>query len=280
MDSRSRPSALNRAPVALLVFVCLGNVEARAQEVEVEAIRELGPLPFLEVIRGRDGGFSARFRDRSVWVFGDTPTNWPGEDGSSWRSSTWSWTEDFDARDGIAPFHEPVDALGVPGEFLPLTDEEAAFNEQRRGESRWALWPGPVVWDSVSGRALVFYLKVFSRPTGPWDFYGVGTSLAVWPSPDARPVRPEVRPDAGDPTLLFPAGEPALGAGAVVVGDQLYAYACDCKNLRCPCILASVTLAGQLDSDLRRLPRITPSSALAPDPRSGPRSARLLWIDG
>ncbi|WP_437689730.1 hypothetical protein [Sorangium sp. So ce176] len=88
---------------------------ADAPEAAVRAARDLGPLAFDPVIRGRDGGYSARWGDSSVWVFGDTTLETPGEDGSSWRSSTFCATDELDASDGLSSLTEPLDAAGAPG---------------------------------------------------------------------------------------------------------------------------------------------------------------------
>jgi hypothetical protein len=58
-----------------------------------------------------------------------------------------------------------------------------------------------------------------------------------------------LRPGAEDPTLLFDAGEPPFGSGALVVGDWLYAYACESPkgSLAVPCLLARVPLDRALD---------------------------------
>jgi hypothetical protein len=209
-------------------------------------------LRFLPVIRGRDGGFSARFDDRSVWVFGDTVLNSPGTDGGRWRSGTWSWTGSFDARNGLHDFHEPVDSNGAPGEFLPFTREELAYNsahsrdtlpsEQR---SRWKLWPGQPVVDPRTGNAFVFYTKVLSK-IGPWAFESVGRSIAIWERPDRVPVRPELAPRADEPTLLFPRGDTSLGEGAVGVGDSIYAYGCRKEGVVFPCIVGRAFFADAL----------------------------------
>lgn len=234
------------------------TLERDGPAATVSRVRDLGPLPFLRVVRGRDVGFSARFSDRSVWVFGDTPLNSPGSDGSSWRSSTWCWTHDFDARHGLDGLNEPVDGRGIPGEFLPFTREEQAYNavhnrdtlpsEQR---SRWALWPGPLVVDPTTGQAFVFYSKVFSR-VGAWMFEAVGQSLAVWAEPDRPPVRPEVRPGAEEPTLLFPRGDTPLGAGALGVGDLIYAYGCQKEGMAFSCIVGRASFANAMTREAWR----------------------------
>ncbi len=89
---------------------------------------------------------------------------------------------------------------------------------------------------------LVFYGKFHAAP-GEFNFYSVGNSLAVWTAFGTAPMRPELRPEADEPTLLFSANEPALGTAAVVVDDDLYAYACDGDGFDKPCIVARASLA-------------------------------------
>jgi hypothetical protein len=212
-----------------------------APEAAVEGVRDLGPLQSLSVIRGRDGGYSARFGGLSVWVFADTPLNAPSEDGSRWRSSTRGWTGNFDARNGVA-LRDSVDRKGAPGEFLPFTPDElaynAAHNREELGEarSRWGLWPGPLVVEPKTGKAIVFYSKVMCG-NGPWAFESVGQSIALWDDLDHQPVRLEVRLGADEPTLLFPKGDAPPAAGAVAVGDSIYAYDCRKEGMAFSCIV-------------------------------------------
>jgi len=243
------------AAAALLVVAC-GNL-APPPAARVLATRDLGPLPFLPVIQGRDGGYSAGWAGRSVWVFGDTTLAHAAADGNTWRSSTFCATSDRDASDGLSGLDEPVDASGAPGELLPFTPDEQAFNDAHFSpaaqatctqdcDARWALWPGPLLPDpDGAGSALLFYAKISARP-GAFNFSGVGTSLATWADPSARPVRPALAPGAAEPTLLFGADEPAFAAAALVVRGDLIAYACE-GGLDSPCILARVPYAQALD---------------------------------
>ena len=229
-----------------------------SSKVEVAAVRDIGPLRFLKVIRGRDGGYSARFGDRSVWVFGDTILGSPGEDGSQWRSSTWCWTQDFDAGDGIDGFDEPVDGKGAPAEFLPFTKEELAYNEAYNRQDipedrrcRWALWPGPVAVGPEAKKAYVFYSKILAKP-GEFNFEGMGVSIAVWDAQDNSVIRPRVNPTVDDATILFPKGDAVLGQGTMVVGDRLYVYGCETKEMSWPCVVARVKFVDALKREAWR----------------------------
>jgi hypothetical protein len=222
--------------------------------VTVESTRELGKLKFLETIRGRDGGYSAEFQDQSVWIFADSIMQIKGVDGSQWRSSTWCHTADLDARDNLQNLTEPVDANGVPGEFLPFTKTEALYNGEHftadvpEGQrSRWGLWPGPMVTAPDGGRAYIFYDKIFGGPNGQWDFHSVGRSIAVWNGLNEQPVRPVFNPDADYPTILFPTNDVQMGHGALVQDGMLYAYGCTSGWFQWPVTVGRVPLDQALD---------------------------------
>jgi len=227
-------------PLIALALAC-----GKAPAPLVASVRDLGALTFPTAVRTRDGGYSAQWAGKSVWVFGDTILRTPGEDGpsgASWRSSTAGWTPDGLIFDG------PRDSKGAPPELLPFTDSETKFNADHRGSpcaagsdcgARFALWPGPLIPDPDRGRALLFFAKLVARP-GAFNFTGIGASIATWEAPEKQPQR-----GAG---LLFEDGkDPPIGAAALVDAGQLYAYACGCANLACPCSLARAALADALD---------------------------------
>jgi hypothetical protein len=239
--------------VALVLLGGCGEAEPRAvPEPVVVQTREVGPLRFVPAIRGRDGGYSAAFGGASVWTFGDTVLETASEDGGRWRSSTWCATPDLDASDGLSGLDEPLDKAGAPGEFLPFTEEETAFNREHNREElgekrqRYALWPGPIVVDPATGGALVFYGKLLCG-AGAWDFTLVGHSLARWPRPDAARERPLVAPGSAEPTLLFSKDEILLGQGAFAEDGWVYAYGVQSRGLSWPCVLARVRFADALE---------------------------------
>jgi len=239
-----------------LVLAACGSPPIAPPQFEV-SVTELGPLRFVDSIRARDGGYSAGWHGRSVWTFGDTVLETAAEDGERWRSSTWCFTRDLDAADGLADLSEPLDARGAPGEFVPFTPEEAAFNAEHNREElgderrRYALWPGPVAVAPDGTSALVFYWKL-TAGVGAWNFASLGGSLARWNATGERPVRDEVRPGTSEPTLLFPEGDANVGQGALVAGEHLYAYGVTTRGLSWPCILARVRYADALDRDAWR----------------------------
>jgi hypothetical protein len=212
---------------------------------------DLGPLPQPPPIVGRDGGMSALFADRSVWVFGDTVYREPSQQ-LSMVSSTWSWTRDLDASDGIE-FVQPFAAEKSPIPLLELSPAEQKFNDEHsRRQCRvepcgvaWALWPSGLIADPAGGQALLFYGRLLVGPE-PLQFSRVEHFIAgweCWERPAARAA-----PTGGLPTAMFGNGEPGFGAALFTEGDLLYAYGCSGGDgLRKPCFLARVPFEAALD---------------------------------
>lgn len=217
----------------------------------VLATHDDGPLETTPAVKARDGGYSVTFGERSVWTYGDSILSLSGEDGSSWRDNTFSWTLDRDASDGVSGFTEPVDALGAPMELFPETADEAAYNAAHRGDpceepcgAREILWPMDAVEDQ--DRVLLFYDKIHGEP-GEWNFFSRGYGVAVWEDPDSAPTRPEARPGQDEPTLLFTRPTDNYGMSALLL-DQLYAYACEGEDgWDKPCRVARVPPQEVLD---------------------------------
>ena len=226
-------------------------------EVTVTAVRDLGPIRINEVIMKRDCGFSARYKGKSVWLFGDTLLASPNEDGRTFLSNSWSSTYDTDAGDGIAGFVERVDAVGAPVEFFPLTAVEAALGDGHEGEvcedvectAHWDIWPGTIVVDEEKDWAYIFYRKVYCE-SGLFRFHHVGHSIAVWKNFPETPERPVFENVDEYPTLFFSEeGEAGFGSAAVVVDKLVYVYGCEKEedDLTKPCHLARVPIADILD---------------------------------
>jgi non-specific serine/threonine protein kinase/serine/threonine-protein kinase len=210
--------------------------------ISVGAMRDLGRVQILPQVLERTGGLSASMNGRSVWVFRaatlfERLASGPKGIGNSWG------TVGAIKSDGLPAVTGPADAAGAPVELIPRTADET-------GE-RWDLEPGSVVWDKARDRALVFYAKTRVESD---EKRRLGSSIAVWPRQEDPAERLVLRPGAEDPTLLFDAGEPAWGSGALVVGEWLYAYACEERKgeLARPCALARVPLERALVRDAWR----------------------------
>ncbi|MFO0612957.1 MAG: DUF4185 domain-containing protein [Polyangiaceae bacterium] len=216
-------------------------------------VEDLGVVPQSSAIQGRDGGCSGLAFGHSVWTFGDTVLNMQDAEGTNWHHNSFSITDDLDGRDGVGGFTEPTDAKGAPLYFISPTVDEAKFNADHRGEecavapcgARFAVWPGPPIWDEARNRALVFYGLIYAEP-GDFNFRGVGQSVAVWDDFAAGPQRPEVASGAAHPTMLFAEGEPGWGAGAAIDGDDVYAFECGARG-GSACSLAKVPADSVLD---------------------------------
>jgi uncharacterized protein DUF4185 len=217
----------------------------------------LGTLNPLTPVQGRDGGQSGLAFGRSVWSFGDTFLNTPDANGQTLHGNSWSFTSSLSVQsDTISGFSQVTDSAGAPTFFIAPTADEAAYNTAHYGcpcqeqpcGARWAAWPGPPLWDAQHGQALIFYGLVHAQP-GNFNFYGVGQSIAIWTDWSSSPQRPVVSPSSAHPTLLFGENDPPWGTGALVEGDELYAFACETGSgtLSPPCSLARVPTAQALD---------------------------------
>lgn len=222
--------------------------------IRAPSVREVGLIPNPPGAGGRDGGYSVAWAGQSVWIFGDTFFAEPAADGYQWRASTWSYTADTDASDGLSDWTHALGVDGKPLPLLPHTAAEQAFNDAHNGTpcpagshcgARHTAWPGTAVVVNPH-TVLIFYQKMETEPAGAYAFTSVGSSIATWSTPAAAAVRPPLRPELAEPTVLFPPGEPAWGAAALIQGDLLYAYAC-VGGLTSPCLLARVPVASALD---------------------------------
>jgi len=196
----------------------------------------LGTLQTTSTILGRDGGYSGIFQGNAVWLYGDTFLASQDAQGQTLISDSWSFSTNLNA---ISGFQERVDSTGAPTMILPLTADEQAFNLAHSGNpcqqqpcgARWALWPGPIVFDPVANRALIFYSLVSALP-GAFNFQGLGNSVAIWQDFTGQPQRPVISPTivAGHPDLLFSQNEPGFGSAAFIQGGTLYVYGCGNKD--------------------------------------------------
>ena len=222
----------------------------------IRSVADLGTFANEPDIRVRDCGYSANIEGKSIWIFGDTILDRDNRDRQRLLCNSWSSTYDLDAGDGLTGFDEPLDEVGAPTAFIPMTAEEIEFNRLHRGEScaelpcgaRWAIWPGAVVPDPTTGWAYIFYHKIYSEP-GLLNFHDVGHSIAVWKDFNAQPERPLFDYSAEYPSLLFTEGNDGFGSAAVLEGDMLYVYGCemDPRSLAKLCRLARVPIAAILD---------------------------------
>jgi hypothetical protein len=141
---------------------------------------------------------------------------------------------------------------------VPLSNAEIAYNEQHAGfsctsdcGSHWVVIPRTLIPDPARDRVLIFYSKTFrSLSDGTSETQRrAGVSLAVWKALETSAERPEVIPNAQEPTLLFGPDEPDWGTAAFTMDGLLYAYGCERKGDRreMSCLLARVPLDRSLE---------------------------------
>jgi hypothetical protein len=127
-------------------------------------------------------------------------------------------------------------------QLLPHTEGEAAFNLTHEGRegcpaeidcgSLHTPWSMAIVTDPSGQNGVIFYSNMHIGPKDEWDFRSVSGSVATWIDPKAPAVRVE--------PPLFTDEEPDWGSAALLVGDDIYVYACDFNGSEKPCLLARV----------------------------------------
>lgn len=231
---------------------------------------DIGTVVQNSVIAGRDGNFSTKIGNKSVWTFGDTPMFAPNADGANWNDNTLSWTTDLDASDGITLTNDFTDASGNPGEFLPYTEFERQYNYAHDTRhctaqpcgAEYALWPGPIVADPKRGRALIFYGEIH-RIAGQSGWTNIGGGIALG-APGGTFSRPILNPGTPDPTLMWDSTEVSFTSGALAKGDTLFSYGCVAGLLVMHCRIGKVALADALVKAQWRF--YQPGGTWTPDP--------------
>jgi hypothetical protein len=212
------------------------------------AYQELGLVPQLAVVQGRDSARSMLLWNKSVWAFGTTVLHKAADDGKNWHTNSFATTDDLFGNDGLVAFTEKLDMAGTPVRLIHPTADEAAYNTNHSGNpcpiapcgAYYDTRATELVWDPTRNRVLILYQLGFLEPGSERR---IGQSVAIWSSLETAPDRPVV--SGGEhPTVMFEEDEPAFGAAAQIVGNDLYAFACaaDQARLNSPCKLARVAL--------------------------------------
>ncbi len=175
---------------------------------------------------GRDGCGSGPLGGKILYTFGDTLFYKTSVDGRSYASNTAAFAE------LTAPtvLTEPLDANGLPSQFVPFTAEEQAYNDAtKQGNDRYVIWPGRVI-ERADHTGVVFFNELRIHPTGPWE--GIGTGVAIVKDGETTATR------ASD--LLFHSPEGDFTHAAFLQDGTVYVYACDIGL----CRVAKAPLAG------------------------------------
>lgn len=214
--------------LALAVSGCSGCKSDHGLISRGLSLREVGVIPDPPGAGGRDVGCSIGWGGHSVWIFGDTFFADAARDGYHWRASTWSWTDDLDASDGLGGWHHGLSADGKPLALLPHTADEQAFDDAPNGTpcpggsdcgARHTAWPASAVVNPATGQALIFYQKENTEPGG--SFVSNGFSIATWPSPEAPAVRPSLRPELADGQAQIRRDSYRVGLWSLGAGENL-----------------------------------------------------------
>ena len=234
------------------------SAEPGHTDAQAVSAADIGVIANDPEVLTRDCGYSARYRDRSIWFFGDTILKAPNADNQRILCNSWSLTHDQDAADGVTGFQPPVDEIGSSISLVPLTEAERRFNLRHQGKecleppcgTRWAIWPGTIAVDQEAKVAYVFYHKVLVE-TGDFNYTSVGHSIAILEDIDGQADRPDFSLYEDYPTLMFSEERDGFGSAAVLVGRQLYVYGCELQleGILKPCRLARVAIDKILERD-------------------------------
>lgn len=212
--------------VLTVLAACMGAPSAPT--LEVVSVQELGVVGKPATVTARDVGGSARIGNRVLWLFGDTLFTPKSVDGTNLRSSTAAWA------DPARPLEvtEPTDANGAPGQFVPFTTEELAFNAGTgTPQDRIALWTGTPIADGADG--IAWFLKTHVRSGFlKYEHRGVGV------------IRVAVNQTVGvrEPALVFGPTEP-LFVNPARFGSDVYVYGNRGYGGGNPLVVARVPLA-------------------------------------
>jgi hypothetical protein len=198
--------------VAAVAVVVVVIPAPKAHPLRVGSVTEAGTLDQPEEWF-RDGGQSAPVGQRILWMFGDTLFPKAAPDGSHLRSNTAAWSDRSDA----LQLSHPVDADGLPVQFLPFDQLETAYNElSGKPDDRVAVWPTSAIATS-DGSATVFFREVMVAP-GALNLEVLGSGVATVSAGAETAVR--------DPNLLFHAPGPVFSSGAIEVDGMVDLFGC------------------------------------------------------
>ena len=176
---------------------------------------------------GRDGCASGPLGGKILYTFGDTLFFKTAVDGKSARSNTAAYAE----LSNPTVLTEPLDANGLPAQFIPFTTEEQAYNDATgKGDDRYIIWPGKIV-PRPDGQTGIAFFNFFRAHPDHWE--GIGTGVAEVQAGKTVATRL--------PKLLFQAPEPDFTHATFEKDGVVYLYACETYGF---CRVAKAPLAG------------------------------------
>ncbi|HEX7602279.1 MAG TPA: DUF4185 domain-containing protein [Polyangiaceae bacterium] len=176
---------------------------------------------------GRDGCASGPLGGRILYTFGDTLFFKTSVDGKTGRSNTAAYADVSNP----TVVTEPLDANGLPAQFIPFTTEEQAYNDATgKGDDRYVIWPGKIV-PRPGGQSGLAFFNYFRAHPDHWE--GLGTGVAEVQAGATVAVRL--------PKLVFQAPEPDFTHATFEKDGVIYLYACEAYGF---CRVAKAPLVG------------------------------------
>ena len=218
----------------LLVFQISNVISPMRQpkELSIKNIEEIGLVQ--NPVRPqfiRDGGAGAVVDGKYLWTFGDTLFNPKSVDGVNGRTATAGYAE----LNNPLSVSEPLDINQAPAQFIPLSQNDQAYNNRtKKGDDRYAIWPGLVVARPEQNDALVFFLRLKVNPGGGglnYDLLNTGIARVPNGSTQAEVIVPE----------LFKKPEPLYSGPGFTKDGFIYFYECSSRSER-SCSLARVKI--------------------------------------
>lgn len=225
-----------RATVALALLAVAACSTAAAPPA-AETTPDAPPVPLVKRLGviadpaganfGRDGCASGPLGGKILYTFGDTLFFKPAVDGKSARSNTAAYADVSNP----TVVTEPLDANGLPSQFIPFTKEEQAYNDATgKGDDRYVIWPGKIV-PRPDGQTGIAFFNFFRAHPDHWE--GLGTGVAEVTAGKTVAVRL--------PKLVFQAPEPDFTHATFEKDGVVYLYACESYGF---CRVAKAPLAG------------------------------------
>ena len=232
-------------PIAAILVIILGTLVLlpknkteleKAPPLTISKVTELGLVQNpLRPQLIRDGGSAAVVGGKYLWTFGDTLFNPKSVDGTNGRTATAGYAE----INNPLSVSEPLDANRAPDQFIPLSASDQAYNNTtKKGDDRYAIWPGLVVARPNKQDALVFYLRLKVNPGGGglnYDLLNTGVARVAEGSTQAAVIESEV----------FKKPEPLYNNAGFTKDGFVYFYNCISKSSR-ECSIARVKVEDAL----------------------------------
>ena len=236
------PTALLLAiSLSILLFIHFSS-KSSDSELHITRVEEVGLVENPKRSQFvRDGGAGAIVGDKYLWTFGDTLFNPKSVDGVNGRTATAGYAE----LSNPLSVTESLDANQAPAQFIPLPAAYQAYNSTtKKGDDRYAIWPGLVIARPEQKDALVFFLRLKVNPGGGglnYDLLNTGIARVQEGSTQAEIIVSE----------LFKKPEPLYNGPGFTKDGFIYFYECP-NTSEAACSLARVSINQALNRSAYR----------------------------